>query len=61
MSRKPTRESKLSDLAVEHGWQLDKVGRRYRLVIAETGTVVADDWGSGDGLTLDDIERALTL
>ncbi len=54
-----TREAKVSASAAEHGWRLAKVGRRFRLVNAETGTVVADDWVSGDGLTLDLIEQAL--
>ena len=54
-----TREQKLTDAAAERGWRLDKVGRRFRLVDAVTGTVVADDWLTQDGLTLDRIEQVL--
>ena len=54
-----TREQKLADAAAERGWQLEKVGRHYRLTAAATGTVVADDWLTNDGLTLDRIEQAL--
>lgn len=57
---KQTRESKLADAAAERGWRLEKVGRRYRLVVADTGTVQADDWATGEGLTLDAIEQALS-
>ena len=58
MAAKQTRESKLAQAAEERGWRLDKVGRRFRLV-QENGTVVADDWSTGAGLTLDEIEQAL--
>jgi hypothetical protein len=56
--RSDSREAKLAQAAEQRGWKLDKVGRRYKLV-AENGTIVADDWATGEGLTLDDIEAAL--
>jgi hypothetical protein len=59
MTRRQSREDKLTDLASERGWQLVKVGRRFRLVDATTATVVADNWTDSSGLTLDDIEQAL--
>lgn len=63
-----TREAKLSRLADGRGWRLERAdGIRatdggYRMVDAATGTLVAAVWSNpeGYGLTLDEIERALT-
>jgi predicted mannosyl-3-phosphoglycerate phosphatase (HAD superfamily) len=54
-----SREARLEQAADRRGWELVKVGRRYRLVDASTGTVQADDWATSAGLPLDDIEQAL--
>jgi len=54
-----TREEKVAQAAGARGWRLEKVDRRFRLVDAGTGTVVADDWLTHDGLGLDRIPQAL--
>lgn len=56
-AKKPT-EAQVRKQAESQGFTLAKVGRRYKLV-AENGTLVADDWGTGDGLPLDAIAEAL--
>lgn len=61
MSTKQTREQKIEAAAADRGWLVERVGQRRRLVVADTGTVVADDWATGGGLTLDEIEAALAL
>jgi hypothetical protein len=45
--------------AADRGWSLVKVGSRYRLVDAKTGTVVADDWATDGGLTLSEVAQVL--
>lgn len=55
-----SKEAVLSSAVEKQGYRLDKVGDRYRLVNPETGTVVADDWTTGNGLTLDQLAQVLT-
>lgn len=59
MTTVKTREQTLGAAVAERGWTLQKVGRRHRLVVADTGTVVADDWSTNGGLTLDELEDVL--
>lgn len=55
----PSKEATVRAKAKARGWVLEKVGSRWRLVDAATGTRVADDWATGNGLSLDKIAAAL--
>jgi hypothetical protein len=56
-------ESEAKKAAEARGWRLERDAKVYRLVIAETGTVVAGDWANPDGdyygLSLADVGKVL--
>jgi hypothetical protein len=54
-------EAEARKAAEARGWRLEKQGKHYRMVVAETGTLVAGDWTANDyyGLTLEEISAAL--
>jgi hypothetical protein len=63
------RENRLRRAAARQGLHLEKSRRRdpralgygtYRLVNSKTNQVISSDQNTGYGLTLDDVERALT-
>ncbi|MBA3360172.1 MAG: hypothetical protein H0T94_01645 [Acidimicrobiia bacterium] len=54
-----SKEARLRAVAKAAGLNLEKAGHGYRLVDANTKTLVADDWQGENGLSLDAIERAL--
>jgi hypothetical protein len=57
-----TQAGKLGKAATAHGLVLEQgSNKKWRLVDATTGTLVAADWSTptGFGLSLDDIETAL--
>lgn|GEM_PF-2026883 len=54
-----SKEAAVRNKAKERGWTLEKVAGGYRLLDATTATLVADDWATGDGLSLAAIEAAL--
>lgn len=56
-AKKPT-EAQVRKQAEDQGLQLLKVGKRFKLAAAN-GTLVADEWGTGNGLPLDAIVEAL--
>ncbi len=62
--RDAAREAELATRAESRGWRLeaDDGGSGFRLVWQRTGTLVAADWSTidGFGLTLDEIETALS-
>jgi hypothetical protein len=54
-------EADVRKLAEARGWRLEKQGKHYRMVVANTGTLVAADWSTADGfgLSLADVSKAL--
>ena len=56
-------EAEARKAAEARGWRLEKRDKAFRLVNANTGTVVAGDWSQPDdvyfGLSLDDVVNAL--